>query len=248
MIFLTGDCHGDFRRFNTANFPEQQDMTREDYVIVVGDLGLIWDDSKEQDWWIQWLSERPFTLLFIDGNHENHDRLSALPVETWQGGRTHVIAGNIRHLMRGQIFDLDGQKIFTFGGARSHDIKDGILDPADPGFKMKERLLHHRHALYRVKGVSWWPGEMPTKEEYAEGIQNLEAAGGQVDVILTHCAPTSVQTRMGIGKDRQDQLTDYLEEIHQKCQYKKWFFGHYHQEKAVTDKDVCLYEQIVKLS
>ncbi len=248
MIFLTGDCHGNFRRFNTENFPEQQDMTREDFVIVVGDLGLIWDDSKEQDWWIQWLTERPFTLLFIDGNHENHDRLADFPVELWHGGKTHVIAGNIRHLMRGQIFDLDGQKIFTFGGAKSHDIQDGILDPADPGFKMKERLLRHRHALYRVKGVSWWPGEMPNEEEYAEGIRNLEAAGWQVDVILTHCAPTSIQTMMGVGKQRQDQLTDYLEEIRQKCRYKKWFFGHYHRNKAVTDKEFCLYEQIVELT
>ena len=24
MIYLTGDCHGDFHRFNTKNFPEQK--------------------------------------------------------------------------------------------------------------------------------------------------------------------------------------------------------------------------------
>ncbi len=247
MIYITGDTHGVFKRFSTANFPEQKDMTREDLVIVVGDLGLIWDDSKEQAWWIQWFTERPFTLLFIDGNHENHDLLDNLPVEMWHGGKTHVIAGNIRHLMRGEIFELDGEKFFTFGGARSHDIQDGILDPKDPGFKMKERLLRHRHALYRVKGVSWWPGEMPSDEEYAKGIQNLEAAGWQVDYILTHCAPTSIQARMDGGRRRPDQLNEYLEEIHQKCQYRKWFFGHYHHERKVTDKDVCLYEQVVKL-
>lgn len=49
MIFVTGDCHGDYRKFNGANFPQQKEMDREDYVVVCGDFGY-WDDSKEQEW------------------------------------------------------------------------------------------------------------------------------------------------------------------------------------------------------
>ena len=37
MIYLTGDTHSDFRRFTSANFPEQKEMGKEDYVIVCGD-------------------------------------------------------------------------------------------------------------------------------------------------------------------------------------------------------------------
>ena len=46
MIYLTGDCHGDYRRMSSANFPEQKEMSKEDYVIITGDFGF-WDESKE---------------------------------------------------------------------------------------------------------------------------------------------------------------------------------------------------------
>ncbi len=246
MIYITGDCHADFRRFNKENFPEQNDMTADDFVIVAGDLGLIWDGSKEEQWWIKWFSEKPFTLLFIDGNHDNHDMLDKMPEESWHGGRTHVIAPNIRHLMRGQIFDIDGKKIFTFGGAKSHDITDGILDPDDPEYKGKLKRLRNEHALYRIKGVSWWEKEMPSEEEYEEGLRNLDNAGWNVDFIITHCAPASVQSLID-SKREPDALTDYLEEIRKKCSYDRWFFGHYHEEEAATDKDICLYEQITRI-
>lgn len=41
MIFITGDCHGNFERFNpsTSIFPEQKEMEKEDYVIICGDFG-----------------------------------------------------------------------------------------------------------------------------------------------------------------------------------------------------------------
>ena len=51
MIYITGDCHGNFERFNTDIFPEQLEMNKEDYVIICGDFGGIWDksgDSKKE--------------------------------------------------------------------------------------------------------------------------------------------------------------------------------------------------------
>ena len=38
-IYITGDCHGDYRRFSTEIFPEQYTMGKSDYVIVCGDYG-----------------------------------------------------------------------------------------------------------------------------------------------------------------------------------------------------------------
>lgn len=37
MVFITGDCHGNFRRFGRRYFPEQEAMDRDDYIIVAGD-------------------------------------------------------------------------------------------------------------------------------------------------------------------------------------------------------------------
>lgn len=34
MIYITGDCHGNFERFNVSIFPEQNEMTKDDYVII----------------------------------------------------------------------------------------------------------------------------------------------------------------------------------------------------------------------
>ena len=67
MIWVTGDTHGDWvHRLNMDSFPEQKEMTKDDYVIVLGDFG-IWKDTKEQRHNLNWLDGRNFTTLFIDG-------------------------------------------------------------------------------------------------------------------------------------------------------------------------------------
>ena len=40
MIYITGDTHASFKgRFSTDIFPEQKEMTKEDYLIICGDFG-----------------------------------------------------------------------------------------------------------------------------------------------------------------------------------------------------------------
>ena len=33
-IYITGDTHGDFQRFGSKYFPQQKEMSREDYVVI----------------------------------------------------------------------------------------------------------------------------------------------------------------------------------------------------------------------
>lgn len=47
MIYITGDCHGNFERFNVNIFPEQKEMTKEDYVIICRDFGGVWNKLEE---------------------------------------------------------------------------------------------------------------------------------------------------------------------------------------------------------
>ena len=123
MIFITGDTHGniDIKKLNSRMFPEQKTLAKSDFVIIAGDFGLIWDESKECQYWIKWLSEKKFTTLFIDGNHENFNLLNTYEVANWNGGKVHKISETIIHLMRGQVFSIDDHKFFTFGGAKSSD-------------------------------------------------------------------------------------------------------------------------------
>ncbi len=246
MIFITGDTHGDIRRFNTESFFEQKEMTKDDYVIVLGDFGMVWDqtESRFEKHWLDWLDEKSFTTLFIDGNHENHDRLDAMEVEEWHGGKVHKIRPSVIHLMRGQVYEIDGLKVFTFGGASSHDIKDGILEANDPRIK-KWRKDYDKQ--FRINKLEWWERELPSVEEMEEGRRNLEKVAWKVDFVLTHCTSASTTAMIGDGHYGQDKLTRYLQEIKDKLEYKKWFFGHHHIDQVITAEEICLFEQIVQV-
>lgn len=251
MIYVTGDTHGEFNyRFSVDAFPEQREMTKDDYVIICGDFGGIWnlnEESKNEKYWLNWLAEKNFTLLFVDGNHENFDRLYAYPVKEWCGGKVHEIRPNILHLMRGQVFTIDGKKIFTFGGASSHDISGGILDPDDKDFYEKRKQLNQSGACYRINRVSWWERELATKEEMEEGLANLEKHGNEVDFIITHCCASSTQVLLSGGFYKPDKQTDYLEKIRQNTKFKRWFFGHYHDNKAVNYEELLLFDEIIRI-
>ena len=250
MIYITGDCHRQFHRFNMENFPEQREMNKDDYVIVCGDFGGVWDcdkESKEEKYLLDWLEGRSYTTLFVDGNHENFDRLYSYPVEEWHGGKVHKIRPSVIHLMRGQVFDLKGMKIFAFGGASSHDIDGGILDKDDPDLKNKIKILNNRWISYRINHLSWWEQELPSVEELEEGFRNLAAHKNQVDFIVSHCCSTSTQVQLGGSSYLPDLLTDYFEEVRRTVLFKKWFFGHYHVNRNVSAEEIAIYEQIIRI-
>ena len=251
MIYITGDCQRDFRRFNTRIFPEQKEMTKDDFVIICGDFGGVWSEGgedSEERYLLKWLQEKPFTTLFVDGNHENFDRLyEEYPVKEWHGGNVHEIRPSVLHLMRGQVFELCGKTFFTFGGASSHDVSGGILDRSDPGYQEKKRKLDRGWKPYRINHLSWWKEELASEEEMEEGRNNLAVHDNRVDFIVTHCCASSVQDAIGEGLFQKDRETEYLEEILQTVQFQKWFFGHYHDNRNVDEKKILLYEQIIRV-
>lgn len=247
MIFATGDTHGDWMtRLNSRSFPESVGLTKDDYVIICGDFGL-WHDTKEERYNLKWLDSKPFTTLFVCGNHENYDRLYEYPVEKWCGGKIHKICSSVFHLMRGQIFDIQGKRFFTFGGASSHDVQDGILEPDDS--RISEWYRDYEK-MFRINHTSWWKEELPSEEEMTEGMMNLKQNGSQVDYIITHSPYTSALRQMdqGSGVYKTDILTDYLQEIKESVEYKKWFFGHMHvNQNFPGDNAIAIYEQIIRI-
>ena len=246
MIYITGDTHSDFSRFTEENFPIQSEMTKEDYIIICGDFGGVWtfeEESSREKETLDWLNNKNFTTLFVDGNHENYTRLYNYPIEEWKGGKVHKIRDSVLHLMRGEIFDIDNKKIFAFGGARSHDIQDGILNLDE-----EEKIYEYRKrgAYFRIRDFSWWDLELPTNQEMENGIENLEKINYKVDYIISHCCPTSIQTLIN-STYKRDVLTDYLQQISEKCTFKRWYFGHYHDYKQINSQFTFLYEDIVPL-
>lgn len=246
MIYITGDTHADFGRLYQLRAFNKH-LTKDDYVIICGDFGGVWNGSPQENHQLDKLEKFPFTLLFVCGNHENFDRLYQYPLKQWHGGYVHEIRPHILHLDRGYVFDIDGYKVFAMGGARSHDISDGILDPSDPNFNRRKKRLDSLNGMYRILGKSWWAEEVPNSEEYARAIHSLEAVDWKVDFIISHEGPTSAVSLLYNGNTEEYALMNFLQEIDDKCQYKKWFFGHHHVDRKLDEKHQTLYRCITEV-
>ena len=224
MIFITGDTHGKMgmSRFNMDNFPIQKELTKNDYMIICGDFGLVFSLNNEEKYWLDWLHNKNYVTLWVDGNHEHHDKLDSMPVSEWNGGKVHFINDNVIHLMRGQVFDINSTKIFTFGGADSID---------------KE---------YRTEGKSWWKRELPSNAEFEEGLKNLEKNGWMVDVVISHDCSQSVFEKLmaGLWVKSLTSINKYFEVLEEKLDYKQWYFGHYHDDRQIDPKHRLMYEKI----
>lgn len=225
-IIFTGDTHGSLetKRLSFKNFPEGRNLTKNDYVIICGDFGCIWDGSNCDKYWLDWLEDRPFTTLFVDGNHENFPLIYSYSTAIWNGGKIHQIRPSVKHLMRGQIFTLDNMTFFTMGGATSVD------------------------KIYRKEGKSWWSEEIPSYNEMTEGVNNLIKYNNKVDYIITHCLPSSILDKFDKWYPQHDTLNNYLEKmIVQEVDFKKWFCGHYHIDRTIDDKYYICYNDFLEL-
>lgn len=224
MIYITGDTHipVDIQKLSTKHFPQQKELTKNDYVIICGDFGGVWDGSKEEKYWIKWLKSKNFTTLFVDGNHENFDMLYQLPTREFGGSVVHKAEDGIYHLIRGNSYTIDKRTFFVFGGAQSHD---------------KE---------YRIEGKNWWKEEMPCEQEYRNAEKILRQNDFKFDFVITHSAPTSVQS--GIAPMYEaNPLTEFLEKLKNVLIYKKWFFGHYHKDIEIDERFTAVFDRFYQI-
>lgn len=229
MFYVTGDTHGsyDIKKLTTKNFPEGKELTRDDYIIICGDFGLVWrnqEDSTEK-YWLNWLENRPWTTLFVDGNHENFNALySRFKIETWKGGMVHVLRPHILHLMRGQVFTIDGKKFFTMGGAESID---------------RGKFTHTER---NDRGICWWDEEMPSQTEYIEAHKNLAAVNNRVDYIITHDIPADLAYKMYGSRTNLNDLNLFLEGIEHTVDFDRWYAGHHHIDEDFGNISILYYD------
>ena len=227
MIYLCGDTHIpiDIKKLNIQNFPEQKSMTRNDYVIILGDFGLLWKRDKTYEHWFKTLTKKKFTILWLDGNHENFDWIESLPEFEWNGGPVHLVADNILHLERGYIYTIENLTFFVCGGAASYD---------------KAR---------RIPYESWWPHELLSYEEENRALDNLEKVNNTVDYVLTHTCPKSIINSMfnPMSSFFVDPVSNFLEEVYRRITFKDWYFGHWHEDMRFENFH-CLYNNLIKLT
>jgi hypothetical protein len=225
-VHVAGDVHCpiDIQKLNTLNWPEQKQLTKDDLLIVLGDMGLVWaqDWDKEELYWAKWFTAKKCTVCYLDGNHENHPRLLALPVVDFHGGKAGVVYsdknGTIYHLKRGEIYDFGGNKVLVVGGATSWDKS------------------------YRAIGISWWPEEELSKEDEENIIKNLELVDYKVDHILTHECPTNIAEQLMHCELRERGKTvAMMDFIQRHVSRKSWHFGHHHTSRGFDGNYICHY-------
>lgn len=227
MIYITGDIHGELEVAKVVEYFDNEmlttQLTKDDYLIILGDVGVCWDCGDKDAYVKRTLSGLPVTTLWIDGNHENFDLIEDYPVEKWHGGKVHFIEDDIIHLMRGQVFEIEGKTFLTMGGAYSID------------------------KLRRREGIDWWPEEIPTNEELKEGIQNVNKYDCCIDYVLTHTAPYEVLAAMNYDViEEEEEFVHGLQLFVDHLDFQEWFFGHLHEDEDLENFH-AVYDRFIKI-
>lgn len=227
-IYVTGDTHGDYDIKSIEEWEQRVKPRPQDYLIICGDWGAIWADcnGNVDDSFVSYWEGKPYGVLVVDGNHDNHRALAALEPCLWGGDVVGHIAHNILHLQRGGYYEVNGTTLWTFGGAESID------------------------KMYRTEGISWWKGEMATPAQMERGWASLKAHNFQVDYILTHDCPwqlyAALYGKMG-GAKGWNYHNQFLGDVAEAAHWRKWYFGHHHLDWNFGPQYVALYNEILEL-
>ena len=214
MVFITADTHGELERLTDKKL---KFIKKYDTVIVLGDFGFVWDNSREQEKNLKKISKLPFRVLFIDGYNENFAAIEKYPDAVICGAQAKEICpGQIYYIKRGEILDIEDMKVLCFGGADDY-IDDVFSD---------------------------YP---PLQEEFDRCNANLEKNGWKVDYILTHSPSGIINRFLNMESFTTGNLFDYFDEISHKVEYKKWYFGMYHRDKYISSKAQAVYTDFYKL-
>ena len=218
MLYVTGDIHADIRRLKGR---AAKQLKKGDILLVCGDFGFLWDGSPKELRLLDWLGKRPYQILFVEGTHDNIDLLSGYPEETLYGGQVRRVSGNCCQLLRGECYEIEGKRVFALGGGESTDMD------------------------IRVEGETWWSRELPSAEELAHARETLASPNQQVDYIITHSVAPTVNKFLDREQMQINLLLAFLNEISETVQFKRWYFGSCHLDKAIPPKYCAVYQEIL---
>lgn len=231
-VYVTGDVHGGLDLQKVVDWDKSfgHTLSRDDHLVIAGDFGYPWDGGAAEGSEMEWLESRSFTVLFVDGNHENYGYWMRQPCEEWHGGLVQRMrpGSPVRHLCRGEVYELDGWSIFAMGGATSTD-----------------RDL-------RIPGESWWPQELPDERDLTMARARLDSVGWRVDYVITHTCGTRLLPRAlypdpSWQHPDRDMLTDFLDELDDRLSYHHWYLGHFHHDRDLDGCHTVLYDRIIEL-
>lgn len=221
-VYIAGDTHGgmDMHKLSRRELRRRDiKLGKDDYLIILGDFGFPFLDAdwqtehNEYHWWIKWFRDRAYTVLFIDGNHENFNFWDKQEITEWHNGKVqiHPHASNVIHLMRGEVYDIEGNSYFAFGGAASYDKK------------------------FRMPNHDWWHQEEVSETEMANAERTLAQYSYKVDYILSHTPPSYICDGIFGNEPFTDKTAAYLTRVMSEVEYKLWLSGHIHKDIMIPE-------------
>lgn len=229
MVYLTGDCHGDFERI--AEFCDEFETNLNDVMIILGDAGFNYNlDERDEDA-KRWVSQLPITLFCVHGNHEERPcNIQGYETVEWRGGSVWFQPEypNILFPEDGAVFAFGDKKGMVIGGAYSVD------------------------KYYRVaNGLPWFESEQPDERVMADVEAALDRMGWEIDYLFSHTVPLEYIPQdallPGINQSTVDNSTEqWLSQIERKLAYSAWYAGHYHITRDL-DRVSILYEDYLEL-
>jgi 3-oxoacid CoA-transferase subunit A len=226
MVYITGDIHGNPDRI--IYMAQCHNMTEEDTIVILGDVGANYYLNKRDDRMKQALSQYvKASILCIHGNHEERPaNIAGYQVKVWNEGLVYFQEEypNLLFAVDGSVFSLNGKKCLVLGGAYSVD-------------------KHYRLA----SGYAWFESEQPTEAIKTAVADQLITINYQVDVVFSHTCPFKYEPVemfiSGIDQSKVDASTErWLDEIEDKLDYSAWFCGHWHTNKRI-DKMHFLFDE-----
>ncbi|MHB7978965.1 hypothetical protein CF067_00725 [Clostridium sporogenes] len=80
---------------------------------------------------------------------------------------------------------------------------------------------------------------------------NLEKHNNKMDYIMTHTCSSStlkdITEVYGFQPKPEDAVNKYLEIIEGKVKFRKWYFGHFHEDIEIDEKHTLVFEKIIKI-
>lgn len=228
-VFITGDTHGNFERIKY--FCQDNHTTKDDVMIILGDAGINYYLNRKDKRLKEWLSQLPITLFSIRGNHEERpENIITYEIREFWSGQVYVEPEypNFIFAKDGEIYNINGNKCLVIGGAYSVD------------------------KFYRLSmGYRWFKDEQLSTYERAEIEKKVIENDYKFDYIFSHTCPYNTRpTHLfleGIDQSTVDSsMEEWLQEIADKIDFKKWYFGHFHDDWG-NGKYQMLYENVIEL-
>lgn len=220
MIYVTGDLHGDIKRFKS---PAMKVLKKSDVLLVCGDFGFVWHMNSEEEKALKWIGKRKYQTLFVEGTHEDFRLLEQFPKVELYGGVARQLGKNVYQLLRGEIYEIEGKRFFTLGG--------GDLDEDED----------------RVEGINWLVGEELSEEDIENAVDHLNQVDWEVDYIISHDIVSQTKSFLSMQNDQYLQMHTFFDELNERVRYKHWYFGHFHQDKAISSTMTAVYQKVLPI-